>query len=305
MSTELNIDALMPQQMAEKAEAIGVRKAGMAFSPLLALSILAGAFIGLGALFATTVYAGSSTLPYGVARLLMGLTFCLGLILVIVAGAELFTGNNLIVMAWASRKVTTARLLHNWVIVYLGNFVGALGTALLVFLSGQYNFGNGAVGETALKIAVAKVNLGFVEAVALGILCNGLVCLAVWLTYSARSTADKILAIIFPITAFVAASFEHSIANMYFIPYGLFIKVFDPMFAVAHNIDLSPLTWSSFLLKNLLPVTIGNIIGGAGLVAIVYWFIYLNPARAIQSHTAQAIPTQVEVRDSQAIKTRS
>lgn len=305
MSTEFNINALMPQEMAEKAESIGVRKAGMAFFPLFALAILAGAFIGLGALFATTVYAGSSALPYGVARLLMGLSFCLGLILVVIGGAELFTGNNLIVMAWASGKVTSAELLHNWTIVYLGNFMGSLGTALLVFLSGQYNAGSGAVGETALKIALTKSSLGFTQAVALGILCNGLVCLAVWLTYSARSTTDKILAILFPITAFVAASFEHSIANMYFIPYGLLIKSLDPAFAVVHQLDLSTLTWSSFLLKNLLPVTIGNVIGGAGLVAIMYWFIYLNPVRASQSQSAQTIRMPLDIVDGQAIKTDS
>jgi formate/nitrite transporter len=160
------------------------------------------------------------------------------------------------------------------------------------------------VGETALKIAVSKVNLGFTQAVALGILCNGLVCLAVWLTYSARSTTDKILAIVFPITAFVAASFEHSVANMYFIPYGLFIKSFDPAFAVTHQLDLSTLSWTAFLLKNLLPVTIGNIIGGAGLVAIIYWFIYLNPAKSPQLHMDEAVPAQVDVADGKAIKTR-
>jgi formate/nitrite transporter len=306
MSTGANIDALMPQEMAHKAESVGVRKAELAFSPLLALSVLAGAFIGLGALFATTVYAGSSALPYGVARLLIGLGFCLGLILVIVGGAELFTGNNLIVMAWASCKVSTAKLLRNWSIVYLGNFIGSLGTALLVFLSGQYNAGSGVVGETALKIAVTKVNLGFVEGLALGILCNGLVCLAVWLTYSARSTTDKILSIVFPITAFVAASFEHSVANMYFIPYALFIKAFDPTFALAHNLDLSTLTWSAFFLKNLLPVTIGNILGGAGLVAIMYWFIYLNPSKALHSsHVAQAVPTHLDVVEGNASKPRT
>ena len=170
------------------------------------------------------------------ARLLVGLTFCLGLILVVVAGAELFTGNNLIVMAWASRKISTRALLRNWLVVYIGNFVGSLGTAALVFLSRQYTAGAGSVGEAALKTAVSKVNLGFVQALALGVLCNALVCLAVWLTYSARSVTDKILAIIFPITAFVAAGFEHSVANMYFIPYALFIKAFDPAFAVAHKI---------------------------------------------------------------------
>ena len=305
MSTELNINALMPQEMAEKAEWIGVRKAGMTFFPLFALSILAGAFIALGGLFATTVYAGSSALPYGVARLLMGLGFCLGLILVVVGGAELFTGNNLIVMAWASRKVNTAGLLRNWVIVYLGNFIGALGTAVLVFLSGQYNFGNGVVGETALKIAITKSSLGFTEAVALGILCNGLVCLAVWLTYSARSTTDKILAILFPITAFVAASFEHSVANMYFIPYALLIKAFDPAFALAHGLELSSLGWTAFFLKNLLPVTIGNIIGGAGLVAIMYWFIYLNPSKVSQPQVPQSIPPYLDVGEGTTIEMRS
>jgi formate/nitrite transporter len=279
MSQEFSIDALMPQEMAEKAEAIGVRKAELAFWPLFALAMLAGAFIALGAMFSITTAAGSAVLPYGVARLLIGLTFCVGLILVVVAGAELFTGNNLIVMAWASRKVSTLALLRNWVIVYIGNFVGSLGTAVLVFLSKQYTFGSGGVGEYALKVAASKLHYGFIQAVALGILCNALVCLAVWLTFSARSTAGKILAIIFPITAFVAASFEHSVANMYFVPYALFIKVFDPAFVtgLADKVpDLSTLTWGNFLLKNLLPVTIGNIIGGAGLVALMYWFVYLR-----------------------------
>jgi len=279
MSQEISVDALIPQEMAEKAEAIGVRKAGLSFWPLFSLSVLAGAFIGLGAMFATTTAAGSSALPYGVARLLIGLTFCIGLILVVVGGAELFTGNNLIVMAWASRKVSTGALLRNWAIVYLGNFVGSLGTAALVFFSKQYTFGSGSVGEAALKIAASKIHYGFIQAMALGILCNGLVCLAIWLTYSARSAADKILAIVFPITAFVAASFEHSVANMYFVPYALFIKAFDPAFVTGladKAPELSSLTWGTFFLKNLLPVTIGNIIGGSGLVALMYWFIYLR-----------------------------
>jgi len=276
MSLETRIDALLPQEMAEKAETAGVRKAALAFLPLFALAMLAGAFIGLGAMFATTTAAAASTLPYGVGRLLIGFAFCLGLILVVVGGAELFTGNNLIVMAWASHKINTWALLRNWLVVYVGNFVGSLGTALLVFLGKQYAAGGGSVGEAALKIAVGKVNLGFVQALALGILCNCLVCLAVWLTYSARSVADKILAIIFPISAFVAAGFEHSVANMYFIPYALLIKAFDPAFVTSKAIDLSSLTWGAFFLKNLLPVTIGNIIGGAVLVAAIYWFIYLR-----------------------------
>ena len=279
MTQEMSVDALIPQEIAEKAEAIGVRKAALPFWPMFALSILAGAFIGLGAMFATVTAAGSSTLPYGIARLLIGLTFCVGLILVVVGGAELFTGNNLIVMAWASRKVSTLSLLRNWSIVYLGNFVGSVATAALVYLARQYASGSGSVGEYALKIAASKMHYTFIQAMALGILCNALVCLAVWLTYSARSTGGKILAIIFPITAFVAASFEHSIANMYFVPYALFIKAFDPAFVTSladKAPDLTSLTWGNFLLKNLLPVTIGNIIGGAGLVALMYWFVYLR-----------------------------
>jgi formate transporter len=270
------MDALLPNEMAVKAESIGVRKTAQPFLPMLALAILAGAFIALGAMFATTTAAGSSALPFGVARLLIGLTFCLGLVLVVVAGAELFTGNNLIVMAWAGRKITTRALLRNWVVVYVGNFIGSLGTAVLVYLGKQYTFGSGSVGEAALKIALGKMNLTFVQATALGIICNALVCLAVWLTFSARSTADKILAILPPISAFVAGSFEHSVANMYFIPFALLIKTFDPAFVASKALDLTSLTWGSFFLKNLLPVTIGNIIGGSGLVAAIYWFIYLR-----------------------------
>ncbi len=292
---EIRIDALLPQEMASRAEYLGVRKSEMPFLKTFMLAILAGAFIAMGAIFATTVSAGSQAvtspegtaaftvgLPYGVVRLLAGLVFSLGLILVIVGGSELFTGNNLIVMAWASGKVSTWRLLRNWLIVYAGNFVGAVSSAVLMFLTKQYTFGSNAVGITALKTAVTKVDYTFIQAIALGILCNALVCMAVWLTYSARSTVDKILAIIFPISAFVAAGFEHSIANMYFIPIGLFIKYFDPAFtgAVSAGIPhLDTLTWSGFLLNNLLPVTIGNIIGGSILVAAFYWMIYLRPAK--------------------------
>lgn len=281
----LSFDSLLPPAMAQKAEDAGVAKANLGFWRMFALSVLAGAFIALGAVFATTVTTGGGdALPFGVVKLLGGLVFCLGLILVVVAGAELFTGNNLIVMAWASGKVTTGRLLRNWAIVYVGNFVGSLLTAVMMFLSGQYTFSNGALGMNALNIANAKVSLGFGQAVMLGILCNALVCLAVWLCMSARTTTDKILAIIFPITAFVAAGFEHSVANMYFIPMGLFIKAGanTPFWGAGLEFtaaDYANLTWGNFLLANLLPVTIGNIIGGAGMVGLVYWFIYLRPQR--------------------------
>jgi formate/nitrite transporter len=274
---EVRIDALLPPEMARRAEYLGVRKAEAPLLATFTLAVLAGAFISLGAVFATTVAAGASgVVPYGIVRLLAGLVFTVGLVLVIVGGAELFTGNNLIVMAWAGRKVSSAGLLRNWGIVYVGNFAGAIGTALLVFVSRQYTFGGGSVGAAALATAAAKVNYSFIQAVALGVLCNALVCLAVWLTFSARSTIDRIAAIILPIAAFVAAGFEHSIANMYFIPIGLFIKNFDPVFTSASGVDVSRLTWSSFLLANLLPVTLGNIIGGAVLVAAVYWFVFLH-----------------------------
>jgi formate/nitrite transporter len=201
-----DLDALLPPAMAEKAEQIGVSKAGMSAMRTFVLAVLAGAFIGLGAMFATTVSAGAAGhMPFGVARLVAGLAFCLGLILVVVAGAELFTGNNLIVMAWAHRRVALSRLLRNWGIVYAGNLVGAVATALLVFASRQYEFGAGSVGVNALTIAQTKTSLGLGQAIALGMLCNALVCLAIWLTYSARTVADKVLAIVFPITASVAA----------------------------------------------------------------------------------------------------
>jgi len=271
--SDLRIDALLPVEMARRAEYLGVRKIEMPPASVFALAVLAGAFIALGAVFATTVAAGTlGAWPYGVARLLIGLVFCLGLVLVVVGGAELFTGNSLIVIAWASRKVTTRAMLHNWLIVYVGNFVGAVATAAMVVVAGHQAFGDGAVGRAALAIARAKMGLGFVQAIALGVLCNTLVCLAVWLTFSARSTADKIAAIVFPITAFVASGFEHCVANMYFVPVAILIQGFDRAFADS----LPPLTWSAFLLGNLLPVTIGNVIGGALLVAAVYWAVYLR-----------------------------
>jgi formate/nitrite transporter len=276
----IRVDALLPAEIAERATEVGVKKANLNAISMFVLAVLAGGFISLGAVFATTVNAGSAgVLPFGIARLLTGLVFCLGLILIVLAGAELFTGNTLIIMAWASRRISTAALLRNWVIVYLGNLVGASLTAGLVFLSRQYTFGGGAVGQAALAIATNKVNLDFAAALMLGILCNALVCLAVWLTLGARTTTDKVLAILFPITAFVTAGFEHSIANMYFIPIGLLIHIFDPAFAAPSTLNTANLTIGGYM-GNLIPVTIGNIIGGGVMVAAVYWFIYLRGQRA-------------------------
>jgi formate transporter len=274
-------DALLPPEMARRAEEVGVRKAAMDATTAFVLALLAGAFIALGGVFATTALAGSGSAPWGATRVLAGVVFSVGLILVVVGGAELFTGNNLIVMAWASGRVSTAAVLRNWAIVFAGNFVGASGTAGLVYLAGTHRGGGGgAFGATALAIAHAKVQLGFTQAVTLGVLCNTLVCLAIWITLSARTTADRVLAIVPPISAFVAAGFEHSVANMYFVPLGLLITRLDPEFAATAagpGAPLHALTWGAFLSRNLLPVTIGNIIGGAMLVGLVYWFVYLRP----------------------------
>ena len=288
------MDAMLPPDMAKKAEDVGVKKVGMNTPGMFVLGVLAGAFISFGAIFATTVAAGSAdAVPYGIQRLLVGTVFSLGLVLVIVGGAELFTGNSLIVMAWASRRVSLAALLRNWAIVYAGNFVGSIGVAVLIFLAGHHEFGSGSVGLTALKIADAKLHFGFVQAVSLGILCNVLVCLAVWLTFSARTTTDRILAIIPPIACFVAAGFEHSIANMYFVPVAWLIQTgaSDAFWSsISSSADqFSGITWSAFLLRNLIPVTIGNVIGGGALVGAVYWFVYLRPASKTVPDTLEEV----------------
>ncbi|MBT5435111.1 MAG: formate/nitrite transporter family protein [Rhodospirillaceae bacterium] len=244
---------------------------------LFVLAVLAGAFIGLGAMAATTMWTGlSGVAPFGVARMAGGLVFALGLILVVLGGAELFTGNNLMVMAAASRRISLGALLRAWGIVFIGNLVGAVGTALLVFLADHHLLADGGVGRTALAIGAAKTELPFLRAFFMGILCNVLVCLAVWLCYGAHSTTDKLLAILFPIAAFVAAGFEHSVANMYFIPQAMLVDAFS-------DVALAPAPASlgfGGLVANLIPVTLGNIVGGGVLVGLVYWFIYLRKPAA-------------------------
>jgi formate transporter len=288
----VTIDPILPPDMAARAEAAGVIRAAMDPLTLLVLSILGGAFVAFGAIAATTVSAGtmgvtgsdgitlSITLPYGIVRLLTGVVFSVALILVVVSGAELFTGNNLIVIAWASGKVSTRAVLTNWSISFVGNCAGALGCVVLMFLTNQYTFGGGSVGLTALTTANSKATLEFVPAFTLGIMCNALVCLAVWMCFSARTTIDRVVTIIPPITAFAAAGFEHSIANVYFIPMGLVIKAGAPnSFWNSINktaADFPALTWENFLLGNLVPVVIGNVIGGSIMVGAVYWFIYLR-----------------------------
>jgi formate transporter len=276
-----NQDSLLPPEIAAKTVRTGISKVNTSGSKLFLLAVMAGLFIAIGAFFSTTVTAGTKdVIPFGVIRLIAGLSFSAALMIVIIAGAELFTGNMLMVMAWLDKKATFSRVIRNWVLVYLGNFAGSLLMAGLIFWARQYEMGRGAVGLNILTTAETKTSYGFGQALALGILCNFLVCLAVWMASAGRTTTDKILAIIPPISAFVASGFEHSIANMYYIPIGLFVKGFagTSFFELIQKTpaDFPHLTWSNFLLGNLLPVTLGNIIGGAILVGGLYWFAYLH-----------------------------
>lgn len=270
---------LSPVEMSEKAVQVGINKGNWSIPRLLVLSVLAGTYIAFGAIFATVSTAGAGgVLPYGLTKVISGLVFSVGLILVVVGGAELFTGNMLMVIALADKQITMGGLVRNWVLVYIGNFIGSVLTAVLVFYSRHYFFNGGSIGLAMLTIAESKTALTFFNAVSLGVLCNILVCLAVWLTYSAKSVTGKILAIIPPISAFVAAGFEHSIANMYFIPMGIMVKLGgDGNFwnlIQKTPADFPHLTISGFFMNNLLPVSIGNVIGGV-IVGLAYWFIYL------------------------------
>ncbi len=264
MAEIFGLDAYAPREIAARVTEVGVVKARLPLLTLFLLGVLAGAFIGLGALMFTLVVS-DTTLGFAASRLLGGLAFSLGLILVIVAGAELFTGNNLMAMAWSSGRLSTREVLLNWTVVCAANLVGAAGMALLAWLAGQGTLNGGAVGRAAIGIATAKAQLSLVEAFFRGVLCNVLVCMAVWMAMGGRSVADKVLAIVFPITAFVAAGFEHSIASMYFFPLAMALG--------------APLAVGD-LLRNLLAVIAGNIVGGSMLVAQLYWAIYLRPGAA-------------------------
>ncbi len=270
------MDAFAPREIATLVDTRGVAKANASAVTTFVLGILAGAFIGLGAVLSTTIFAGS-TPGSGAIRWLAGIGFSLGLILVVVAGAELFTGNNLLVMSLVSRHITVGRLMRNWGLVYAGNFVGALSIALMVWLAEWWQQSDGAVGATALSIAATKTSLSFGVVVMRGVLANALVCLAVWLATGGRSITDKVIAIVFPISAFVAAGFEHSVANMYFIPIGLLLER-EP--GPAADAAVTPEQLQSLDLAgfgaNLAAATIGNVIGGAVLVGVVYWFVYLR-----------------------------
>ncbi len=273
MAEIFGFDAFSPKEIADRVDGIGVAKARLPLLPMAMLGVLAGAFIGLGAMCYVLVLSDAS-LGFAAARLLGGLSFSLGLLLVVVAGAELFTGNNLLAMAWADGRIGTRELLRNWGVVCAANFVGAVGLALLVYLSQHPRMNGGAVALEYVRIAAAKGALPFGEAFFKGVLCNVLVCMAVWMALAGRSVVDKAVAIVFPITAFVAAGFEHSIANMYLIPLGLLLR--EGSGAVGASLG-----WAA-LFTNLVPVILGNLVGGSVLVALVYHLIYRRGMRATQ-----------------------
>ena len=258
-------DAYSSREIAEKIESVGVTRARMALLPTIMLGIVAGGFIGLGAMYYVIV-ASDAGMGFAAQRVLGGVVFSLGLVMVVITGAELFTGNNLLVMAWADRRITTAEVLRNWLVVYLSNAVGAMGLVLIVYWSGHAEMNGGAIGLQYVKIAAAKTSLSFTEAFFNGVLCNLLLCLAAWLAMAGRSVTDKIVAIILPVSAFVAAGFEHSVTNMYLVPLGILLRDSAPLAAQGPD-------WTG-LGANLLPVTLGNIAGGSVLVALVYFLIY-------------------------------
>ena len=270
-------DAYSPAQIAERVQQVCVIKARMAALTMLLLAVLAGAFIGLGALYFTLVISDHS-LGFAAGRVLGGVCFSLGLLLVVVAGAELFTGNNLLAMAWAEGCLTTRDVLRDWLIVGVGNCIGAGALAVLVFLSGHAALNQGEIARTAVQIAAAKCALPFWEAFFRGVLCNVLVCMAIWMAMAGRSVIDKAVAILFPISAFVAAGFEHSIANLYFIPLGMLLRD-----GLANPVAGAELIGWAGMMRNLVPVILGNLVGGSVLVALVYHLIYRRGARALSS----------------------
>lgn len=269
-------DAFSPQQIADRVHNVGVAKARLPLLSMIMLGMLAGAFIGLGALYYTLVISDAG-LSFATGRVLGAVCFSLGLLLVVVAGAELFTGNNLLAMAWADGKVSTAELLRNWAVVCMANFAGAAGLALLVYWSGHAGLNGGAIAEAYLKIAAAKSTMSLSELFFRGVLCNVLVCMAVWMVLAGRSVTDKFVAIVLPVSAFVAAGFEHSIANMYFFPLALLLKQSGMALPAGAEVIT---VYAMF--RNLVPVIAGNIVGGSVLVALVYYVIYRRPTASGQ-----------------------
>lgn len=265
----LGLDCYSPAQIQANVEKLGIKKATMPFLPSFMLAVVAGGSIGLGAMYFLIMLSDPS-LGFALQRMLGGIAFSLGLLLVMVAGAELFTGNNLIVMAWANRQISSGKVVRNWITVWCGNLVGSLGLVVLLYLSHVYTMNNDGFSTALLKVAIGKVSPDGFTIFVKGILCNVLVCLAVWLAYAGRTVVDKVAAIILPVSAFVAAGFEHCIANQFFLPLALLLKVTGH---VPAGLDVSALTLMS-VLHNLAFATLGNIVGGSVLVGSVYWLIY-------------------------------
>ncbi len=277
----VDIDAYAPPRIADRIDKVALVKAKLSFAQTFLLGILAGVYIAIGAQFATFVTSDSG-LHFGLTSLIAGIVFSLGLMLVVIGGAELFTGNCLIIMGYIGKRITTRQMLNNWVVSFAGNLVGSFTMVCWMSQTHQWEFFHNMVGAKALLIANTKVNLSFTTALSRGVLCNAMVCLAVWLCFSGRSVADKILSIIFPIGGFVASGFEHCVANMYFIPMGVVLKKHPEVVAAAEKmagktLNLSQLTWKGFFVNNLFPVTLGNIVGGVILVGVMFWFVYLRP----------------------------
>ncbi|PEI03168.1 formate transporter FocA [Pantoea agglomerans] len=280
MKTDNPFNLLLPSAMAKVAEEAGIYKATKNPFTTFFLAINAGVFISIAFVFYITATTGSGAMPYGIAKLIGGICFSLGLMLVVVCGADLFTSTVLIVVAKASGRISWGQLARNWINVYAGNLAGALFFVALMWFAGQHMVANGAWGLNVLETADHKMHHTFLEAVCLGTLANLLVCLAVWMSYSGRSLTDKLVVMILPVGMFVASGFEHSIANMFLIPYAITIRDFaTPEFWQAAGTTAAQfhaLTVSNFILHNLIPVTIGNIIGGGVLVGLTYWIIYLR-----------------------------
>ncbi len=269
---------LKPAEITEVTINVSIEKAGSGLLRLLVLGVLAGAFIAFAAegsnMAAFNLLAEPAT--FGLGKALAGAVFGTGLMMVVLAGGELFTGNTLMLAAVCEKKITVRCMLRNWSIVYAGNFIGSLMIAYMMVHSGLFSSGGHMLGAVTLKMAVYKVNLEFTQAFVLGILCNWLVCLAVWMAYGADTTGGKIFSVFFPIWIFITSGFEHSVANMYYIPAGILIRMQEPFAELSHLSAeaLDSLTWSSFLINNLVPVTLGNIVGGGVLVGMAYWLAY-------------------------------
>lgn len=278
----LNFDAFPPHVMAQKAVDVAVGKVNKDPVSLFLSAMTAGVFIGIAFIFYTVVTTGNGDIGWGANKFIGALAFSLGLMLVVILGADLFTSTVLTIVARADKKVTWGQMIKHWIIVYVGNFAGALCLVFVMQLAKHYQDDGGLLGLNYMHIAQHKLHHTFIQAVALGAMCNLLVCLGVWMTYAARSVTDKLLAVVLPVAMFVASGFEHSVANMFQISMAIMTRTLaGPEFwqtAQADIADYADLTWSNFFLHNLIPVTIGNIIGGAVFVGLAYWFIYLRPS---------------------------